>query len=100
MLPKVKTCTFIRTDHTLQNDLIKPYVSWRLDQPTEETTLDPNWEAQEVYALKDIEARRGELKRCDDLEIRVLAIHKKERKYLPPHLMKRQQECWEMDWFG
>jgi hypothetical protein len=100
VLPKIKTCTFIRTDHTLQNDLVNPYVSWRLDQPIEETTLDPHWKAQEIYVLKDIEARRGELKRSNDLEIRVLAIHNREREHLPSHLMRRQQQGWEMDWFG
>jgi len=50
--------------------------------------------------LKDVEARRGELKPCNDLEIRVLAIHNREREHLPPHLMRRQQQGWEMDWLG
>jgi len=84
----------------MQDDVVKPYVAWYLYSPDEATTLDPNWKAQETSAWTYIQAGRGELKHGDELEIRVLSIHDREREYLPPGKLKRPIEGWQMDWFG
>jgi hypothetical protein len=55
------------------------------------TTLDANimaLESAEKRISQQIDAKRGEIENISDLEIELLAIHGREREYLPPNRLK------------
>lgn len=102
-LPNLKSCTFVHSDHTLQKDVAKPYVSWRLGPLPSRTTLDGGLTAlamEEAGARREIDAKRGEIENIGDVEIRSMMIFDREREYLPPNRLRRAIAGWEMDWFG
>lgn len=102
-MPNLKTCTFIPLDHTMQKDIVVPYSSWYLAPLTPATTLYADTlelEKAETNIMQIIDGSREKIKNNADLDIKVLAIHGREREYLPSNKLKRAQAGWEMDWFG
>ena len=100
LLPNIETCIFIYWDHTLQRDLVKPYVPWRIGPLTEAVTMAGNLDEFERNAWHTIKEKRSELDVRSALEIQLLAIHDREREYLPSEVLRRPLAGWEMDWFG
>lgn len=111
-LPNIKKCALVYTEHTLQADIVRPYQSWTLGTPSDDTTLfhvgkmDPltNWDNSLDQTISKIEAeieakQKAEL-RDTEMEFEVMAIHGRERKFLPLSKLKRPLAGWEMDWFG
>lgn len=111
-LPNINKCTFVYTEHTLQKDVVRPYQSWKLGPVSEDTTLfhvgkmQPitNWDdslEQTISKMKsEIETRKDSELADNDIQFDVMAIHDRERKYLPLSKLKRPLAGWEMDWFG
>ena len=105
-LPNLKTCTFILFDHTLQKDVTKPYSPWHLGPLTKKTTFPDvtmgivQLEAAEQGAQQQIDAMRERITNIGTLEVSLLAVHGREKEYLPPNRLRRGLQGWEMDWFG
>jgi hypothetical protein len=99
-LPGLENVIFTITDHTLQKDLVKPYVPWTLGPLSAETCLSDDFRHTEQYAKGNIAMRRRELKNNVDVKIDLMSIHQRGREYLPMDQLKRPLQGWEMDWFG
>lgn len=83
-LSNIKCCTFVLTNHPHQDKLvINPYVPWRLGPLTWQSTLHSDWEMVGDQVQWAIESRKHELMRGSNLEIRLLAIHDRERQFRP-----------------
>jgi len=99
-LHNIERVIFVITDHTLQKDLVKPYVPWKLGPLSKETCLTEDFNKKEAYAKGDISRRKGEMVDNVDLQIELMSIHDRNREILPPGKLRRPIQGWEMDWFG
>ena len=70
---------------------------WSLGPLSQDTTMDMHCDKVERAAWSQIKARREELGGREDVEIKFLAIHSREREYLSAKGLRRQQAGWEMD---
>jgi len=86
------------TEHTMQEDLLNTGVPWKLGPVTRETYLDDDWGAEEVKARNEIDLRKSEVKRGDEMEFDVLSIHDRSRSSMNAH--KPGKAVWDYDWFG
>jgi hypothetical protein len=103
MLPNIKAAIFILTEHKpeLKKDLVKPYVPWRLGPLSSETCLRVVNPLTETRALIKIREKSSEWKDRDDLEIKFMSIHDRERQYTPQKVSKTTRNLgWDSDFFG
>jgi hypothetical protein len=85
----------------MKKDLVKPYVPWRLGPLSNETCLRSVNSLTETRALIKIREKSSEWKDRDDLEIKCMSIHDREREYTPQKVSKITRNLrWSSEFFG
>lgn len=98
----IESVVFVITDHTLQSDILKPYVSWALGALSAKESLCSIEELESMvnFANIVIEEKVGKLENSGSVKIELMSIYGREREVLPPNRVKRGLQGWQLDWFG